>query len=134
MGPGGEKAALLVCARRPCRAVAVEFGAFIGYSSLLAGGRGVSPVVTFELDPVHAVAARVLSNSVCSAAAVRVEVWVGLVADVLPRLPEDFGRHSPDSLFMDHCGTRYHTEVRIAQSTAALSQGAGFVADNVLEP
>lgn len=131
---GGKKAALLRHARVGSKFVAVECGAFIGYSALRASTSGIEALVSLELDPMHAAAARLLASSTRSRAAALLEPWIGLAGDLLHRLPEEFGNAMVANLFFDHVGTRYHVEHRIAEQLRVLDEGACLVADNALEP
>jgi len=117
---GGDKAVLLWDAlRRKHRApheVVVEFGTLVGYSALRFGSicrkttcgqpETGSLVVTIELDLCHACIARHAIN--LAGLSDTVEVWVGQVRDVQPRIIEDFGELSLGFLFMDQKGTAFH--------------------------
>lgn len=122
----------------------VELGTFVGYTAIRlarwaaaaprgGGGRVPGRAVSIEVDPVHALLARHhLSLAWLSPFA---DVWVGQALDALPRLPEELGARAAALVFMDHRGTRFHTDLRGLQRHGSCPGSAGLlVCDNVLKP
>ncbi|CAE8611313.1 unnamed protein product [Polarella glacialis] len=132
----------------------VEMGTFVGYTAIrLArfmrgfGGdgeldptqqrarpRGDRPgrAVSLEVDAIHALLtrhtlslARLSSNS---------EVWVGQALDLIPRLVEELGAESVGFIFMDHRGTRFHSDLFRLQRHGLLPPRCTHVCDNTLKP
>lgn len=135
-----EKASLVQSAlrRRPWHEAgyAVEYGAFVGYTSVRlasrlsdeAGPRSFS----LEVDPVHqALATRLLD--LCGLLRWG-EVWGGQVRDVLPRLAEELGARCCALAFADHRGTRFHEDFAGLARVGAPAVVMQAVADNVLNP
>lgn len=125
--------------RRPWASDAcAELGTYVGYTAVrlarwLAGpeptaGRAVS----LEVDPVHALITRKhLSLTRLTAAS---DVWVGQALDLIPRMAEDLGGPCLGLAFMDHRGTRFHSDLRRLQRHGALLPGFTHVCDNTLKP
>mmetsp|Transcript_31243 Transcript_31243/g.50192 ORF Transcript_31243/g.50192 Transcript_31243/m.50192 type:complete len:214 (+) Transcript_31243:471-1112(+) len=138
---GMEKAALLDSALQHHAwmegHVAVEFGAFVGYTSVrLAAYHYDSPFicrsVSLEVDHVHQAIARLLLDvtklSPCG------EVWNGQVRDLVPRVLEEFGAQAVAFTFMDHRGTRFHDDFAHIVRSGSQALVSELVADNVLNP
>jgi len=112
----------------------VEFGAFVGYTAVRLAGRslGQCPTVSLEVVPLHSSVARrllALASSPSSA-----EVWTGQARDLQPRMLECFGAACVDFAFLDHRGTRFHTELAQNEGLGSRRPTACFVADNSLKP
>lgn len=131
-------------------AVALEFGAFVGYTSVrlaaLLSGRMAGAAdpdvshqlpasprsVSLEIDCVHQVVTRcVLDMAGLSSWG---EVWGGQVRDLGTRSIEEFGGGGVSLLFMDHRGTRFHEDVKAVTASGSMAAGGCVVADNVLNP
>merc|ERR1712150_14737 len=117
---------------------AVEFGSFVGYSTVrladqLRSGKPRNSIVTsFEGDPIHAAVARhVVDRARLSFLA---EVLLGQVRDASLGLTESFGAHVVRFVFMDQGGSAFpHDRAQLAR-LASCWPVVGFVADNVLRP
>lgn len=116
----------------------LEMGTFVGYTAIRlarwlhtsepAPGRGVS----LEVDPVHALLTRHnLSRSHLTPCS---DVWVGQALDVIPRLAEDLGGHAMVFAFMDHRGTRFHSDWARLQTHGVTLPTNALVCDNTLKP
>lgn len=116
----------------------VELGTFVGYTALRlarwvsgpgpAPGRGVS----LEVDAVHALLTRHHLGLARLAGAV--DVWVGQALDLVPRLAEELGAPSLGLVFMDHRGTRFHSDLARLERHGTPLPGMTHVCDNVLKP
>eukprot|EP00746_Dinoflagellata_sp_MGD_P157979 gnl/MRDRNA2_/MRDRNA2_86358_c0_seq7.p1 gnl/MRDRNA2_/MRDRNA2_86358_c0~~gnl/MRDRNA2_/MRDRNA2_86358_c0_seq7.p1 ORF type:complete len:503 (-),score=73.71 gnl/MRDRNA2_/MRDRNA2_86358_c0_seq7:23-1315(-) len=113
--------------------IAVELGTGVGRSCLRMTRllRHDVPVVTMEHDPVIAFVARSFMRK--AGQSDLVEIWIGHISDLIPRLVEEAGGHSVAFLFMDYRGTRFHTDLSQLEGQA-LSPGASVVAGGVLRP
>lgn len=115
--------------------VALEFGSFVGYTAARLGDamrpRG-GRCVSIEVDPSQAVISRHLVDLGCLSDTV--EVWIGQVRDVLPRIIEEAGAHSVGLIFMDHKGMIFHEDTMALERLGAAVFGAHLVADNVVSP
>lgn len=117
--------------------VAVEFGAFVGYTSVrlasrLASESGCLRSVSLEVDHIHQVVARhALHITRLSAHG---EVWNGQVRDLLPRLLDETGSGSCGLAFLDHRGTRFHCDSALLAKLGSPGGASHVVADNVLNP
>jgi len=131
---GGRKARLLQACLAPGDRV-LEFGTFVGYSTLLlaqrlrqlgAGGH----VVSCDVDVEAAEVARAVL-ALAGVGEAEVEVRVGAAADYLAA-----GLLSTaDVLVLDHRGTRYHQDLAAAERGVLAGRGSARVfADNVLLP
>jgi len=144
---GGDKAVVLWdgLRRRPTlpHEVAVEFGALVGYTTVRLGalcrkqaqrpfGLGAPHVVSCELDSVHACVARHAIDLAGVSGAV--EVWIGQVRDLVPRLLEELGGRSTGFLFMDQRGTAFHEDLLSLEQLEVLGVEAKVAADNCLKP
>mmetsp|Transcript_17858 Transcript_17858/g.41990 ORF Transcript_17858/g.41990 Transcript_17858/m.41990 type:complete len:274 (-) Transcript_17858:101-922(-) len=135
----GAAKAELVDARLRARpaiehSVVAEFGCFVGYSCVRMAWRvgGTTRVLSLESDAVHVLLARCLV-----AAALRsseAELLPGMAHDVAARLPEEWGSEAIGFAFMDHRGTRFHTELAQLERLLALAPVVRFLADNTLKP
>lgn len=117
---------------------AVEFGTFVGYTAIRLARWTCGPppapgwCVSLEIDPIHAFMtkhqlslAHLSTNS---------DVWVGQALNLVPRLPEELGQSSCCYVFMDHRGTKFHSDLARLQAHAAVPRQGTHVADNVLKP
>lgn len=117
--------------------VAVEFGAFVGYTSIRLASRLASPSgclqsVSLEVDHIHQVVTRhVLHITRLSFIG---EVWNGQVRDLLPRLLDETGSGACGFAFLDHRGTRFHTDSAQLAKLGSPAGASHLVADNVLNP
>jgi len=135
-----DKARLLdsALARRKWQdaAASVEFGAFVGYTTLRLGSKATHGQghlsVSLEVDYIHQVMARCLVRLACLS--FRAEVWSGQVRDTVPRVMDEMGMGAVPFVFMDHRGTRFHQDLARLVSTDALAATSLVVADNVLNP
>lgn len=138
---GMDKAALIeeVLTRRPCTGAqaAVEYGSFVGYTSVrltnrLRSGFHSLRSVSLEVDHVHqAVSRRLLALTGLSPWG---EIWNGQVRDLIPRVIDELGAQSAGFLFMDHRGTRFHEDLAHLCRVNGLASAGYIVADNVLNP
>lgn len=116
----------------------VELGTFVGYTAIRlarwAGDveRGPGRTVSVEVDPIHALLTR--HHLSLAWLAPLADVWVGQALDVLPRLPEELGAKSLALAFMDHRGTKFHSDLFRLQRHGSVPGGALHVCDNVLKP
>lgn len=128
---------ILALATGPGHQIRLEFGAFVGFSTLRLASvaeAGVPSwrVQSLEVDPLHVCVSRHMLN--LGERAQAAEVCTGQVKDLLPRMLADFGAGSAGLVFMDHRGTRFHSEFRILESTELFSPNADILCDNVLHP
>ena len=128
---------ILALATGPGHQIRLEFGAFVGFSTLrlasaAAAGMPSWRVQSLEVDPLHVCISRHMLN--LGERAKQAEVCSGQVKDLLPRMLEDFGTGSAGLVFMDHRGTRFHSEFRILESSKLFSPSADILCDNVLHP
>jgi len=146
---GGAKAPLIesALAGRPIveGELLVEFGTFIGYSSVRLcrqlmfrnGGRGASPykgprLISIEVDSVNAFVARHivdLAMLLCY-----MEVWTGQIKDVIPRIQEVWGERALAFGFLDYKGSRYHVDFSRWEQLDLLAPFSRLVADNTVSP
>lgn len=114
-----------------------EFGTFVGYTAVrlacwLRAEKVPQRSASLEVDPVHALLTRHhLSLAGLSA---RSDVWIGQALDLAPRLAEDFGGVSVGFVFMDHRGTRFHSDLALLERQRVLPPRATYVCDNTLKP
>jgi len=123
----------------------VEYGCFLGYTSVRLGGlqlrraasfgfgrQEAGQVASFEFDAVHVCC----SLHIIDIARLRhmSEVWAGHVPWLTPRLSEDFGAAATGLGFMDHKGTRFHLDLDDFQRLRILQRTACVLIDNVLNP
>jgi predicted O-methyltransferase YrrM len=131
----------------PCEAfhfdgrVAVEFGAFIGYTALRLGSKSqgqigasghTAPLLSIEADPVHTLISRHFIDYMQLAQVI--ELRPGMVRDVMPSLLELFGGSALAFVFMDQKGTSFHIDNALLDRLSGWTPGATVVADNVLRP
>jgi predicted O-methyltransferase YrrM len=143
---GGAKANLIEdCIRsRPMKRhgeVALEFGVFVGYTTMRLGqralednqGREAVPlVIGLEVEPVHVCVARWMVD--LAKLSRYVEVWAGIAHDLLLRVGDEFGEFSARLCFMDHRGTKFHEDLDRLEHLKLLAPSATIIADNVLKP
>mmetsp|Transcript_51217 Transcript_51217/g.158684 ORF Transcript_51217/g.158684 Transcript_51217/m.158684 type:complete len:264 (-) Transcript_51217:23-814(-) len=138
-----DSKALLVEAamgRRRCwrSDVSTELGTFVGYTAvrLARWAAGPDPApgrsLSLEVDAVHALLTRHHLGLTQLAGAA--EVWVGQALDLIPRLAEDLGAPCLGLAFMDHRGTRFHSDLARLERIGAPLPGLTHVCDNVLKP
>ncbi|CAE7522504.1 egl-4 [Symbiodinium sp. KB8] len=132
----------------------VEFGSFVGYTATRMGRavertyeagyadgsilfedsrlQGANRITSMEIDPVHACIARhVLDMSRLSHI---VEVWIGQVKDLIPRLTEEHGDMSLNMVFMDQRGTTFHDDLSQLEELNLMFPNCRIVADNCVKP
>ncbi|CAK9053923.1 unnamed protein product [Durusdinium trenchii] len=132
----------------------VEFGSFVGYTATRMGRavelcyekgyadgsilfedsrlQGANRITSMEIDPVHACIARhVLDMSRLSHI---VEVWIGQVKDLIPRLIEEHGEMSLNMVFMDQRGTTFHDDLSQLEELSLMFPNCRIVADNCVKP
>lgn len=147
---GGDKAVVLWDSLRQkpnaAHEVAVEFGALVGYTTIRLGAvcaramrgsparaqAGCTNVVSVELDVCHACVARHAVD--IAGLSGSVEVWIGQVRDLIPRVLEDFGALSLCYLFMDQKGTSFHEDLAHLERLGTLGVEGRVLADNCLKP
>mmetsp|Transcript_66421 Transcript_66421/g.174133 ORF Transcript_66421/g.174133 Transcript_66421/m.174133 type:complete len:414 (+) Transcript_66421:1880-3121(+) len=139
---GDTKAELLEASmqRRPARRseVCAELGTFVGYTAIRLARwvRGPGPApgrsVSLEVDAIHVLLTR--HHLGLARLAHAADVWVGQALDLIPRLAEDFGGRGLGLAFMDHRGTKFHSDLHRIQRVAAAAPGCAHVCDNVLKP
>ena len=117
--------------------VRLEFGSYVGFSTIRLSGiaPAMAPrlsVQSLEVDPLHVCVSRHMLN--LGERAQVAEVCTGQVKDLLPRVLEDFGSCAAGLVFMDHRGTRFHSELQLLENSMSLSPGADILCDNVLHP
>lgn len=113
--------------------IAVELGTGVGRSCLRMTRllRHDVPLVTLEADPLVAFVARSFVRKAMQSDLV--EIWIGHISDMIPRLVEEAGGLSVSFLFMDYRGTRFHTDLTQLEAQV-LTAGASVVAGGVLRP
>eukprot|EP00434_Breviolum_minutum_P019054 symbB.v1.2.016798.t1/scaffold1270.1/size227213/10 len=132
----------------------VEFGSFVGYTATRMGRavelsyetgyrdesilfedsrlQGANRITSMEIDPVHACIARhVLDLSRLSHI---VEVWIGQVKDLIPRLTEEHGDMTLNMVFMDQRGTTFHDDLSQLEELGLMFPNCRIVADNCVKP
>lgn len=145
---GGDKGVILWdnLKRKPNTAheVVVEFGTLVGYTSIRLGAicveaksnpsasRRCADVVSVELDACHACVARHAIDLAGLSASV--EVWIGQVRDLIPRILEEFGGLSLCYVFMDQKGTAFHDDLRHLEDLGITGVRSRVLADNCLKP
>lgn len=155
---GDEKSEILThsIASRPMteHKTMVEFGSFVGYTATRMGRsvevtyekgyadgsilfedsrlQGANRVTSMEMDPIHACIARhVIDIAKLSHI---VEVWIGQVKDLIPRLGEEFGDFTLNMVFMDQRGTTFHDDLSQLEELKLLGPQCRLVADNTVKP
>mmetsp|Transcript_165685 Transcript_165685/g.318084 ORF Transcript_165685/g.318084 Transcript_165685/m.318084 type:complete len:394 (-) Transcript_165685:58-1239(-) len=143
---GGGKANLIESAlrSRPAKRdgeIALEFGVFVGYTTIRIGKRAVEErpsqdarplVVGLEVEPVHVCVARWMVD--LARLSRSVEVWAGMAHDTILRVGDEFGVRCTRLVFMDHRGTKFHDDLNRLEQKGLLAPGARIIADNVLKP
>uniref|UniRef100_A0A7S4R1U2 Catechol O-methyltransferase n=1 Tax=Alexandrium monilatum TaxID=311494 RepID=A0A7S4R1U2_9DINO len=146
---GGGKANLLEGALRSRPGsgseVALEFGVFVGYTTVRMGRRAAEDwrraalpassaplVLGLEVEPVHVCVGRWLVD--LGGLSGSVEVWAGMARDLLLRAGDEFGARAARFCFMDHRGTKFHEDLARLEGERLLAPRALVVADNVLKP
>lgn len=138
---GGLKAEVMdwVFLKRPQHdaEVLVELGTFIGYTAIRLGCSICrsylhTPVMTLEIDPLQACIARHFVN--LAGLARCVEVCIGQVRDLLPRLVEDFGSRSMSFAFLDYKGNAFHEDMGSIERLGLACPAAHSLADNTVSP
>lgn len=118
--------------------ICVELGTYVGYTAVrLARWVSTSCMspsrsVSLEVDPVHVLLAK--HHLSLAKLTHRVDVWVGQALDSIPRLAEEFGAKSSALTFMDHRGTKFHSDLFRLHRIEALSDLSIHVCDNTLKP
>lgn len=129
---GGAKVTLLEAAYKghvmTDHEIGVEFGTFIGYTAIRLAS--TKPLVTIEVDVVHAAVAR----RILKKARVNAEVWVGTVRDLLPRILDEYGEACAGFLFCDQRGTAFQEDLARLERLQVVAPDCCVVADNVLRP
>jgi len=132
----------------------VEFGSFVGYTATRMGRavevtyqkgyedgsilfedsrlQGCNRVTSMEIDPIHACIARHVVD--IARLSHIVEVWIGQVKDLIPRLGEEFGDFNLNMVFMDQRGTTFHDDLSQLEELRLLSPLCRVVADNTVKP
>jgi len=143
---GGGKANLIedVLKSRPAvgqAELALEFGVFVGYTTVRIGARSQEStgpgaacplVVGLEVEPVHVCVARWIVDIAGLSQAV--EIWAGIAHDTSLRVGDEFGMYSTRMMFMDHRGTKFHDDLQQLEELYLLAPAAAILADNTLKP
>merc|ERR1712113_271564 len=87
---------------------------------------------SLEVDPLHVCIARHMLN--LGEQSGLAEVRAGQVRDLLPRIMDEVGGLSLGLIFMDHRGTRFHTELHLCEKALLVSAQMDTICDNVLHP
>jgi catechol O-methyltransferase len=120
----------------------IEMGCFVGYTAVRLGWRfgqqlnqwpSLRPaVLSTELEAVHVCIGRHhIDMAGLSGAA---EVLPGHIPWTTPRYLELFGCGGIGFTFMDHKGTRFHTDLGECRALRVLSPRSRLLCDNVLKP
>lgn len=118
--------------------VCVELGTYVGYTAIRLARwlNGPGPTagrsVSLEVDSIHALLTR--HNLSLSWLACASDVWIGQALDLIPRLAEDFGSFTLNLTFMDHRGTKFHSDLFRLQLHGLVPPGFTHVCDNTLKP
>lgn len=143
---GGPKAEVVDEATR-CRPLTahemcVEMGCFVGYTAIRLGWRLGMPgewgsslrpaVLSTELESVHVCIGRHHIDAARLSGAA--EVLPGHIPWTTPRYVEQFGNAGVGFTFMDHKGTRFHTDLGECKASQVLSPWSRLLCDNVLKP
>eukprot|EP00746_Dinoflagellata_sp_MGD_P155880 gnl/MRDRNA2_/MRDRNA2_85595_c0_seq1.p1 gnl/MRDRNA2_/MRDRNA2_85595_c0~~gnl/MRDRNA2_/MRDRNA2_85595_c0_seq1.p1 ORF type:complete len:357 (+),score=40.32 gnl/MRDRNA2_/MRDRNA2_85595_c0_seq1:433-1503(+) len=131
---GGQKAKVLESTLMQRRwtpgETAVEFGCFVGYSAIrFASSQAISTIISIEVNPIQACIARHFVD--LAGVSLSVEVWIGQVRDVMPRLVEEFSVQSCGFLFFDHKGQIFHEDLALAERLVLLARGAYLFLNSV---
>lgn len=135
-GAAYEKGAAIDAALRGLRrrAVAVEYGTFLGYSALrmaLLLGPG-SRIISFEVDPE--VACLAMNMIAFADVDTEIDVWIGHCEQLSPRLVDVLGKRSVDVVYMDHNQITYHQDLAQLEALGVLADGALLAATQGLKP
>jgi len=132
---GGSKADVLVAAVcvAPLRGAILEIGTYCGYSAtrMATACPGVR-IVTFEVDPIHAIIAK--SMFALAGLAHVVDLWIGYSQVLLQRFHLLGGEVQLRCVYMDQKGSRFVEDLQSLEKQRILLPGALVVADNVLKP
>ena len=114
--------------------VAVEAGAYCGYSAVLIGAQ-LPPdghLYSVEIVPLHAA----IATKVVEYAGLRdkVTVLVGTLDSRLSALRSVHGVRAIDLLFIDHDKRAYLSDLKRVEASGLLVKGSVVVADNVIYP
>lgn len=118
--------------------VCAELGTFVGYTAtrlaawVATSGSSPGRSVSMEVDPIHALLTRHFLNLV--GLFHHVDVWIGQALDTIPRLSEEFGSKSCVLAFMDHRGTKFHSDMIRLQHREIPSHVFVHICDNTLKP
>jgi predicted O-methyltransferase YrrM len=121
--------------------VSLEFGVFVGYTTMRLGHRAVEAnlgresvplVVGLEVEPVHVCVSRWMVD--LAGLSHVTEVWAGMGHDLILRVGDEFGQLSTGLCFMDHRGTKFHEDLHRLESLTLLAPSVTIIADNVLKP
>merc|ERR1712137_48066 len=88
--------------------------------------------ISLEVDQVHCAIAHHFVDLVGLSG--WSEIWSGQVRDLIARTTDEFGSCASTFVFLDHRGTRFHTDFALAMRVGVLSVAMQDVADNVLNP
>jgi len=116
-------------------AVAMEIGAYCGYTAVRMG-RLMAPgskLISIEIDPLFAaIATKVVEHA---GLADRVSVEIGSVKDRLPAIHKKFGLKGPlDALLLDHDVGSYLPDLQLLEEHGHLSKGTVVLCDWSLYP
>lgn len=143
---GGPKAEVVDAAtqRRPLESheMCAEMGCFVGYTAIrlgwrlgsqgLWGGTLRPAALSTELESVHVCIGRHHIDAARLSGAA--EVLPGHIPWTTPRYVEQFGNAGVGFTFMDHKGTRFHTDLGDCRASQILSPWSRLLCDNVLKP
>jgi len=120
----------------------VEMGCFVGYTAIRLGwrlgsdGKWGSPlrpaVLSTELESVHVCIGRHHIDAARLSGAA--EVLPGHIPWTTPRYVEQFGNYGVGFTFMDHKGTRFHTDLSECKASQIVAPWSRLLCDNVLKP
>lgn len=112
--------------------VAMELGAFVGYTAARLCGMGETAVVTFEQDPIHVAVARWHLNHAFLLS--RAEVVPGRVVDALPWSSEAVGAQAVFLAFLDEGGSSFSSDHAQLERLGVFSSRGVTIADNCVRP
>jgi len=114
--------------------VAVEFGAYCGYSAVRTA-RLLQPdahLYSIEFNPLYAaISTKIIEFAGLSS---RVTVLIGKAEDKLPTLKIRFNINTIDMLFIDHWKALYVPDLKRAENQDYLKRGSVVIADNIFIP
>jgi catechol O-methyltransferase len=113
----------------------LEFGGYCGYSAVLIGSH-LPPgarLISMEINPVFAaIATKIIEHA---GLADRVQVWVGDIPALMPRVREECGGPGcVDAVFIDHWKELYLPHTRALEASGLLHVGSTLIADNIIYP